>query len=98
MMKQLPTQSQQTSQQSASETVRAFHVSVQPKTLFGKLVAGIIGAAVMLAALFLSLLAFAIVLSIVLVAIVYFLWAAQRARRTVRNQTIEGEAHSRDIS
>ena len=54
--------------------------------------------AVMLAALFVSLLALAIVSSIVLAAILYFLWAARRGRRTARNQTIEGEAHTRDVS
>ena len=97
MMKQLPTPPPQTSQRSRSETARAFHISVQPKTWFGKLVAGIIGMAVMLAALFLSLLALAIVSSIVLAAILYFLWTARRGRRTVRNQTIEGESDSRDV-
>lgn len=98
MMKQLPTPPPQTFQRSPSETPRAFHVSGQPKTWFGKLVAGIIGMAVMLAALFVSLLALAIVSSIVLAAILYFLWAARRGRRTARNQTIEGEAHTRDVS
>ena len=61
--------------------VRVVHISVQPKTWFGKLIAGIVGLAVMLVAFFLSILAFAIIASIVVVAIIYFLWVTRRARR-----------------
>ena len=77
--------------------MRVLHVSLQPKTWLGKLIAGIIGVAVMLAALLLSILAFAIVASIVVVAIIYLLWVTRRARRAMRNQTIDMKAQSRDI-
>lgn len=72
-----------------------FHL--QLKTWFGKFIVGIIGVAVMLVAFFLSILAFAIIASIVAVAMIYFLWAARRARRTMRNQTADGILQSRDI-
>jgi uncharacterized membrane protein len=97
-MKQLPNQqTPQTSQPSQPRTVRVIHVSVQPKTWFGKLMAGIVGVAVMLVAFFLSVLAFAIVTGIVVVAVIYFLWATRRAHRTMRNQTVDGEIQTRDL-
>ncbi len=77
--------------------MRVIHISVQPKTWFGKLVAGIIGVAVMLVAFFLSILAFVIIASIVVMAIIYFLWATRRARRAMRDQIIDGEVKSRDV-
>ena len=86
-----------TPQSSQRRPGRVIRISVQPKTWFGRLVAGTIGAAVMLVAFFLSLLAFAIVASIAVSAIVYFLWAARRARRARRGRTIDGEARGRDV-
>jgi VIT1/CCC1 family predicted Fe2+/Mn2+ transporter len=95
-MEQLPNQqTPQTSQPSQPQTVRVVHISLQPKTWFGKLIAGIIGVAVMLVAFFLSILAFAIIASIVVVAIIYFLWATRHARRAMRNQTVDGEVQNR---
>ncbi len=94
-MSQLP--DQQIPQPPQPRPVRVIHISVQPKTWFGKLVAGIIGMAVMLVAFFLSILAFAIIASIVLVAIIYFLWATRRVRRAMRDQIIDGEVKSRDV-
>ena len=58
--------------------------------------AGIIGAAVMLIAFFLSILAFAIFASIVVVAIIYYLWATRHARRAMRNHTSDREVQNRD--
>jgi len=78
------------------QPVRVIHVSVQPKTWFGKLVAGILGAALMVAAFFLSLLAFAIIASTATVAIVYFLWITRHARRAMRGRTVDGEVGGRD--
>jgi VIT1/CCC1 family predicted Fe2+/Mn2+ transporter len=92
IVEQLPDQ-----QPSQTRTVRVIHISLQLKTWFGKFIAGIIGVAVMLVAFFLSILAFAIIASIVVVAMIYFLWAARRARRTMRNQTADGILQSRDI-
>ena len=97
-MEQLPEQQRsQSPQPSQPPTARVIHISVQPKTWFGKLVAGIVGVAIALVAFFVSILAFVIIASIVVVAIIYFLWVTRRARRTLRNQTIEGEVQSRDI-
>jgi Flp pilus assembly protein TadB len=98
IMEELPRrQTPQSSQPSQPPTARVIHISVQPKTWFGKLVAGIVGVAVALVAFFVSILAFAIIAGIVGAAIIYFLWVTRRARRTLRNQTIEGEVQSRDI-
>ena len=97
-MEQLPEQQRSQSPQPAQPpTARVIHISVQPKTWFGKLIAGIAGVAIALVAFFVSIIAFAIIASIVVVAIIYFLWVTRRARRTLRNQTIEGEVQSRDI-
>jgi Flp pilus assembly protein TadB len=98
IMEQLPEQQRsQAPQPSQPPTARVIHISVQPKTWFGKLVAGIVGVAVVLVAFFVSILAFVIIATIVVAAIIYFLWVTRRARRTLRNQTIEGEVQSRDI-
>lgn len=51
----------------------------------------------MLLAFFLSILAFAIIASLVVVAIVYFMWVTHRARRAMRSQTIDSEVKSHDI-
>ena len=97
-MEQLPEQQRSQSPQPAQPpTARVIHISVQPKTWFGKLVAGIVGVAIALVAFFVSIIAFAIIASIVVVAIIYVLWVTRRARRTLRNQTIEGEVQGRDI-
>jgi membrane protein implicated in regulation of membrane protease activity len=82
-MEQLP--NQQTPQLSRPRTARVIRISVQPKTWFGKLIAGIIGVAIMLVAFFLSIVTFAIIASIVGAAIIYILWATRRvARRDTR--------------
>ena len=94
-MEELP--NQQTSQSSQPRTMRVVHVSVQPKTWFGKLIAGIIGVAVILVAFFLSILVFAIIAGIVVIVIIYVFWGAHRARRAMRNQTIDAEVKRRDI-
>ena len=97
-MKQLPNrQAPQTSQPSQSRTARVIHISVQPKTWFGKLIAGIVGVAVMLVAFFLSVVAFVVVTGLVVAAVIYFLWATRRVRRTMRNRTIDGEIQTRDL-
>ena len=77
--------------------MRVVHVSVQPKTWFGKLIAGIIGVAVMLVAFFLSILVFAIIATIVVIVIIYVFWGTHWARRAMRDQTIDGVVKSRDI-
>ena len=78
-------------------SVRVIHISGQPRTWLARLVAGIIGAALILVAFFLSILAFAIIASLVLVAIVYFKWVTHRARRAMHSDTIDGEVKRRDI-
>jgi VIT1/CCC1 family predicted Fe2+/Mn2+ transporter len=88
---------QQTSQSPQPRTMRVVHVSVQPKTWFGKLIAGIIGVVVILVAFFLSILVFAIIASIVVIVIIYVFWATHRARRAMRNQTIDGVVKNCDI-
>ncbi|HEY2929120.1 hypothetical protein [Piscinibacter sp.] len=94
-MEQLP--NRHGPQSSQPRPVRVIHISVQPKTWLGKLIAGIVGVAVMLLAFFLSILAFAIIASLVVVAIVYFMWVTHRARRAMRSQTIDSEVKSHDI-
>jgi Flp pilus assembly protein TadB len=88
---------QQSPQSPQTRPVRGIHISVQPKTWFGKLVAGIFAAAVVLLAFFLSIVVFAILASIAMLAIIYLLWATHRARRAMRNQVIDGEVTGRDI-
>lgn len=94
-MGQLP--DQQTRQSPQTRPVRVIHISAHPKTWFGKLVAGIVAAAVMLLAFFLSIVVFAILAGIALLAIIYLFWAMHRARRAMRDQVIDGEVTSRDI-
>jgi membrane protein implicated in regulation of membrane protease activity len=91
----LPTQP--TPQSSQPGPVRVFHISVRPKTWFGRLLAWIIAPVVLLVALFFSIVAFAILASIAALAFIYFVWTLRRARRAMRNQTIEGEAKHIDI-
>lgn len=97
-MKQLPNPPpSQTSQPSQSRTARVIHVSVRPKTWFGKLIAGIVGVAVMLGVFFLSAVVFVVVTGIIVAALIYVLWATRRVRRTMRNRTIDGEIQNRDL-
>jgi high-affinity Fe2+/Pb2+ permease len=95
MMEQVP--KQQDPQTPQVRPVRTIHISVQPKSWLGKLVAGIAGIALMLVAFLLSIVAFAVIAGIVMVAIVYVLWVTRRARRAMRDQVIDGEVKSRDI-
>ena len=94
-MEQLP--EQQEPQTPQARPVRTIHISVQPKSWLGKLVAGIIGVALMLVAFLLSVVAFAIIASLVMLVVIYVLWVTRRARRAMRDQVIEGEVKSRDI-
>ena len=94
-VKELP--NQPSSQSSQPRTMRVVHVSVQPKTWLGKLIAGLIGVAIILAVFFLSIFVFAIIASILVIAIIYMLWATHRARRATRNHTIDGVVKNRDI-
>ena len=68
---------------------RVIHISMRPRTWLGKVVLGIIGVVVTLVALFLSLVAFAIIASLVVVVIIYFLWATRRMRRAIRKGYID---------
>jgi len=70
---------------------RVVHVSVQPQTWFGKLVAGVIGLAAMLVAFFLSMIVFAVIASLVVVAVIYLMWAARRTRRAAQSQIIDND-------
>jgi len=94
-MGQLP--DQQRAQSLDTRPVRVIHISVQPKSWLGKLVAGVVAVAVMLVAFFLSIVVFAIIACLVAVALIYLFWATRRARRAMRDQTIDGEVKSRDI-
>jgi len=94
-MEQLP--EQQDPQTPQPRAVRTIHISVQPKSWLGKLVAGIVGIALMLVAFLLSVVAFAIIASLVLLVVIYVLWVTRRARRAMRDQVIDGEVKSRDI-
>ena len=95
MMEQLP--DRQTTEPARPSPSRVIQISIQPKTWLGKLLASIFAAAVMLIAFFLSLILFVIIACIVVVAIIYALWAAHRAGRSLRNQVIDAEIKSRDI-
>lgn len=76
---------------------RVIHISVQPKTWFGKLIAGIVGITVMLVVFFLSAVAFVVATGIIVAAVIYLLWATRCLRRTLRNRTIDGEIQNRDL-
>lgn len=98
IMKPIPNpQPPQTSQLSPSRPTRVIHISVQPKTWFGKLIAGIVGIAVMLVVFFLSAVAVVGFTGIIVAAAIYLLWATRRLRHTLRNQTIDGEVQNRDL-
>ena len=94
-MEQLP--DRQTTEPASPRPVRVIHISVQPKTWLGKLLASILAAVVLLVAFFLSIILFVMFACIVVVAIIYFLWAAHRGGRRHRDQVIEAEVKSRDI-
>lgn len=68
------------------------HAATQPKTWFGKLVAAILGVAVLLVALFLSIFAFAVIAIMAVLAVAYILWTTRRARRAAQSQIIDNEA------
>ena len=70
---------------------RVVHVSVQPKTWFGTLMAAVIGLAVMLVAFLLSMIVFAVIASLIVVAVIYLIWAARRARRAAHTQIIDND-------
>lgn len=71
---------------------RVVHVSVQPKTWFGKLMAAVVGLAAMLVAFFISMIVFAVIASLVVVAVIYLMWAARRARSAAQSQVIDNDS------
>lgn len=71
---------------------RVVHISVQPKTWFGKLMAAVVGTGVMLVAFFISIIVFAVIASLVVVAVIYLMWAARRARGAVESQIIDNNS------
>ena len=75
-MEQLP--DRQTTEPARPRQVRVIHISVQPKTWLGKLLATILAALVMLIAFFLSLVLFVVVACVVIVAIIYSIWASHQ--------------------
>lgn len=78
--------------------VRVIHLSLQPKTWLGKLLAAIAGLTAMLAAFLFSVIAFVIVALIAVVAVVYFLWVTRRLRRAMRSQTSDVGPQTIDAS
>ena len=76
---------------------RVIHISVQPKTWLGRLIAGVVALALVVVGFFLSIVVLVVVACIAAVAILYFVWVTRRARRAMRDQVIEGEVKSRDI-
>ena len=97
-MKPIPNpQPPQTSQPSPSWSTRVIHISVQPKTWFGKLIAGIVGIAVILLIFFVSVVALVVVTGIIVAAVIYLLWATRRLRRTLGNRTTDGEIQNHDL-
>ena len=95
IMGQLP--DRQTTEPGRPRPVRVIHISVQPKTWLGKLLATILAAALMLIAFFLSIILFVMIACIIVVAIIYVIWASHRAGRRPPDQVIEAEVKSRDI-
>ena len=67
-------------------------LAAQSKSWFGKLIAAVIGVMVMLLTLFLSIFVFAVLGSLLVVAVIYVLWTARRARREAQSQIIDNEA------
>ena len=71
---------------------RVRFVGTQPRTWFGKLIAAVIGVALILLTLFLSIFVFAVLVSLLFVAVIYVLWTARRARQAAQSQIIQNEA------
>ena len=57
----------------------------------GKLLATVVGVALMVVALLFSILVVAVVAGVVVVAFVSYVWSARSARHTTRRGTAEGE-------
>jgi hypothetical protein len=74
------------------QPMRVIHISMEPRTWWGKLLAGVIGILILAAAFFLSIVLFTVVLSIAMVAFVYFIWM----NRAGRNRIVEEEKAGRD--
>jgi len=77
--------------------IRIEHISVAPKSWWGKLVAVIAGIAMAIAAFFVSLLALAFVVGVGATVAIYLWWATRHARRARRDETIEGVVSRRDV-
>jgi len=65
------------------------HVSVQPKTWFGKLIVATVGLAVMLIAFLLSVIVFAVIVSLIIVAVIYVMWVVHKTRRAKLRDAID---------
>ncbi len=90
-MKPLP--HQDPPQSPPHSSMRVIRIEAQPKTWWGKLIAGIVGIALLLVAFFLSLFLFAWIASLLIVAFLYFAWKTSRIRR---DQAKAGEDGRRD--
>ena len=95
-MEQLPDQT--TPQRSTqAPPVHVIHISAQPRTWLGKLLATIVALTLVVVGFFVSIVVFAAAACVAAVAILYFFWATRRARRATRDDVIDGEVKSRDI-
>src|SRR6185295_6666168 len=71
------------------------HFSVEPKSWLGKLLAGIIGGALLLVVLLFSIVAFAVIAGIGLAAVIYLAWKTRHVRRELQKRMSEEAARRR---
>ena len=67
-------------------SVHVYHFSLESRTWFGRVVAWIIGVALLIVTFFFSMLIFMIVASLVVVAFIYLLWKSAGAETRTYNQ------------
>jgi hypothetical protein len=78
-------------------TVRVVHIELQPKSWFGRVVAGVLGIAALGLILVFSVIAFVVLGVLLTGAFVYFFWVSRKARRAMREDVIEGEIRGRKV-
>ncbi len=81
-MNRLPDKQKQLPLRPENHRARIIHISIRPRTWFGKFVLAAISIAAIVAALFLSIIVLAFVFAVLMVVIVYSLWIAYRVRRS----------------
>lgn len=71
---------------------RLIHLQAQPRTWLGRLVAAVVGVAVLVAMFFVSLIVFAVIASVAIVGGLYMVWLVRKARRQAMANVVDVEA------